>query len=264
MYIKDNKMKNILLACIATVFASCSVQGGKKFDYKDVKAEFRAAKEGMFSNKAQYGLLVLGKKAEYSMWVVFDCKKPKNVVYIDNDCDGIVGEEGEMLEMTDDNGYYETHILKEWNNPETKELTQMKAILWKGNKEKKVESHVQLMFDVQGVNTVSSLVCSKKIAEAGKMRVGFNQELSLLPDDIMGRKFEPLFYYEEGRVHNSPKNTRVKNYRAYNIATKGTNGSYWSLCYTYLPEEEGLVAKVVYKDKDGQNKTYKSKLNKRC
>lgn len=257
-------MKNILLACIAIVFVSCSSSVAKKFDYKNVKAEFKAAKEGMFSDKAQYGLLVLGKKAEHTMWVVFDCKKPKNVVYIDNDCDGIVGEEGEMLEMTDDNGYYETHILNQWNNPETKELTQMKAILWKGNRDKKVESNVQLMFDVQGVNTISSIVCSRKIEDAGKLRVGFNQDLSFLPDDIMGRKFEPLFYYGEGRVNNSPKNVRVKNYRAYNIAAKGTNGSYWSLSYTYLPKEEGLVAKLIYKDKDGLNKTYENKLNKRC
>lgn len=239
----------------------------KKLDYSKVNASFKAAREGMFSDKSKYGLVLFGKNAEYPMWVVVDYKTPKltdnGSIYIDRDFDGIVGEEGEKLELTKDGGIYKRHISKQWTNPETKETIDIESILWGENKMKKGENCISFLLKVQGVSGLAVVHISEKREDAGKQWLSFNQDLKIIKAATSGVD-DSLLYYGNGKSYNAPNEAESKNTRTYTLGIKGENKSYWFLDYSYLPKEEGLLAKLEYTDKNGVKKTYKNKLDHKC
>lgn len=246
----------------------CAMPRGKKLNYSKVKAKFKAAKEGMFSDKAKYGLLLFGKKAKYPMWVVSDFVTTdagkKRVVYMDVDCDGIVGEAGEQLELTRDDKYSDVHLLKQWKNPVTNEVVEMIALISKDRPEFKGGDQVICFFKLEGLECRAALFTSNNRKDAGKMWIDYSQDFSIMTSPIREGHNNKLFYYAEGKADKAPEISKGKNERAYNIGLKGTKGSTWILSYSSMAEKEGIIARVTYKDKNGVKKTYLSTLDNKC
>lgn len=246
----------------------CAMSKGKKLNYSKVKAEFKAAKEGMFSDKARYGLLLFGKKGKYPMWVVSDFVTTdagkKRVMYMDADCDGIVGEAGEQLELTRDDQYSDVHLLKQWKNPVTNEVIDMTALISKDRPEFKGGDRVMFFLKLQGLECRATLTISHNIIDAGKLWIDYSQDFTFLTSPLRDGLNNKLFYYGEGKVDKAPEISKGKNERIYNIGIKGTKESTWFLCHSSMAEKEGIIASVTYKDKNGVKKTHKSILDHKC
>lgn len=259
-------MNKYILLIAMTLFAQialCNTMDmSKTFDYSKVRAEFKPASDGMFSERAYYGLILFGKKGKIPMWVVADFSDKNSVspyiVYIDRDFDGVVGEEGEKFihKKTRLSSYFVFH---DWVNPVTKEKENIRVYLKnKGNKKLLIDAS----FNIKGYESDCSILASNSIENAGMVLAGFERKLELL--NPYGETYSDIFYYEKGNVGNAPSASFNLNKRTFIIGRKGTNGSLWRVSIAYLPKDEPIVSTLKYTDKTGKKRKYVNFLKGRC
>lgn len=88
------------------VLAVLLFQDPAAFDYATV--DRKIAKQPSYVGKPQYALLLVGSDAKHHVWMALDRSEKEqahpNVLYIDRDADGTLGEEGERIVATSDDG----------------------------------------------------------------------------------------------------------------------------------------------------------------
>lgn len=239
-----------------------TVNSKQKVNYNRINPKIKPASGRQFSDKAVYGVLLFGKKANKAIWLIADFKskqsKTFDVLYIDKNANGIIGEAGERTDrdVTLFGGAYEINDCK---NPATGETTKILAFV-KATKNNQAE--IQLHLKVNEYMSYAFLNTGSSPENAGKLYIGFEQALNFYKGDVALKNYE--FYEGMGELKNAPYKDYYLNKIAYNIGRKGTNGSKWFVDISFVPQNESLIASLKYIDKRGKNKEYISKLNMRC
>ena len=236
------------------------LNNNETIDYSKIKAEFKPASEGLFSEEALYHLILLGENAKYPMWVILDKSTPQeskyDLAYIDRDFDGIVGEEGEKMQTIKKDFYYKFEM-ENWMSPN--EDTGYKITAYQTEIGDEKLQALSINIPVLGQKTYCTITSKSKPKETSKIWIGYEKVLHFM--DEGGRKYR--FFKGDGHVLDYPYPT---NYHKINstFGYPGTNNSTWYVGISCLSEKESLKATLLYKDTKGKNKKFVSMLGKRC
>ncbi len=236
----------------------------KVINYDKVKCKFKTAEGVNISDKAYYHVLLFGKKAKTKMWVIADKSagsKDYDIMYIDTDYNGIVGEEGELIKAKD-GSFAPLFLLKDWENPSTKEVGDFK-FYFKKSKYNKVRQSLFGEVNIQGYKTqlYAEILDPNTPKTATKIWVGFEKPMTIRNYG----KFERKFYKGTGLLECAMYGKTHANERQLMITYPGsTNLSCWYVDISYLAKDEHLVTEVEYTTKDGIKKKHFGELDERC
>lgn len=272
-------MMNRILCCLFTLLVSNSMsfaQYGfeigktpdlKRLNYSKINPKCKEAKKGLFSENAIYHLWLFGKKAEIPMWVVMD-KSSKDVkacdkLFIDRDCDGKIGEEGECFTFKKAR-WGSSVTIEDWKNPCTGDISKLQLFSSLSKYNKKAYSLFAMM-NFSGIRSSFSTETFEPNTPKTACKTWIGFEKPLMFTTYVGRPYDKSFYTGKGEVKGGPRGQEHhSNDRNYVLGYIGTNHSLWYVNTDFLPEGEALISTVFYRDNKGNKRSLTSRLEERC
>ncbi|MDA1263535.1 MAG: hypothetical protein O2816_00480 [Planctomycetota bacterium] len=232
---------------------ACAVPGDKELQPLDFAKVSRAlTREPAYVAAPRYGMFLFGVRGEQRMWAVLDKTQARatayDVLYLDLDADGVLGEAGERFAATEA-GEGRKFTIGDLHQPGSKAVhTQFEltwtpesvrySMLWKGE---------ELSRGGYGP-TRDTYASFGESAEAATIYVpGYDRPL----------EFE---HWMSGTLLPRQTNT----FKVF-VGQRGSQrGAFSCGDEDFLPEGEHVLATLIYRDADGQEQRHVTKLQHRC
>jgi len=212
----------------------------------------RPREEAAYLGSPRYGMFLFGAEGRHAMWAVLDQRDPEGEVYdvlhLDLDADGVLGEEGERFEGVAE-GKGRTFTIGDLRQPGSEAVHTDFEVTWTPDSVR-WRMHWRggpITWGGYGPKRETYAGFSEDPAEATVYVPGFDRPLEFehwMSDELVAGE--------------------SKDFKVFVGARGSVRGAFSCGDDEFLPEGEYLLATLIYRDLDGKTQRFQAKLRERC